>query len=215
MCLKKWVNFHLRHRFQAPSPLFVWSFLVATHEKSLNKEFQGGACSATLAGFDFTWTTDIDVKHLCSPSVPHFSGLFHRNQTAAPLNTPQNTGSYFVLLLPPFRKHKLMRVRGKLWWKNEGCVHEQANRTLAAGKNSNAWEDGTIGVRCVTGIHMTTKFPKSFRIKTFLPVTAVCRVRGQPAALTPDRLAKSFHFLQHQIIIPLPFPPPLLSLPNL
>lgn len=65
------------------SPLVLCMLLVATHEKSRYKEFQGGACSATLAGFGFTWTRDIGVEQSRSPSTPYFSGLFHGNHTVA------------------------------------------------------------------------------------------------------------------------------------
>lgn len=102
-CFQKYVRFHVHKLLKAHSPLVLCTLLVATHEKSLNKEFQGGACSATLAGFDFTWTRDIGVEHSCSPSTPYFSGLFHGNHTvAAAQNTPQNRGSHFSLPVSHF-----------------------------------------------------------------------------------------------------------------
>lgn len=68
------------------SPLVLCTFLVATHEKTLNKEFQDRACSASQADFDFTWTRDIRVEHSKSPTTPYFSDVFH--------------GKYTLLLLP-------------------------------------------------------------------------------------------------------------------
>lgn len=94
---------HVFHqKKKAPSPSVEFTLLLATHEQSLNKESQGGACSVTLAGFKFTWTTDMGAEHSRSPSVPVFLGAFpwKPHTVAAALNTPQNRGSYFFFLSP-------------------------------------------------------------------------------------------------------------------
>lgn len=80
-CFQNWACSHVLYLWKAHSPSILCTFRVATHEKSLNNEFQGGACSARQAGFDFTWTTDIRVECSHSPSAPCFAGVFHRNHT--------------------------------------------------------------------------------------------------------------------------------------
>lgn len=98
------------------SPLVLRRLRVATHEKSLNNKFQGGACCARQTGFDFTWTTDIRVKHLHSSPASCFSAVFHGNHTLLTLpHTHHKADNQHISLLSlPFREQKLVRVKGKL-----------------------------------------------------------------------------------------------------
>lgn len=84
------------------SPLVLRRLRVATHEKSLNNEFQGGACCARQAGFDFTWTTDIRVKHLHSSPASCFSAVFHGNHTLLTLPHTHHKVDNHILPSSPF-----------------------------------------------------------------------------------------------------------------
>lgn len=83
------------------SPLVLRRLRVATHEKSLNNEFQGGAFCARQAGFDFTWTTDIRVKHLHSSPASCFS-VFHGNHTLLTLPHTHHKADNHILPSSPF-----------------------------------------------------------------------------------------------------------------
>lgn len=128
---------------KAPSPSVLFTLLLATHEQSLSKELQGAvlACSATLAGFKFTWTTDMGGEHSRRPSVPLFLWPFpwKPHTVAAALNTPQNRGSYFFLLSP--------HLGGvSTWGSRAGC--DERMRAVSAqkqmgmlGSRKNKWPD--------------------------------------------------------------------------
>lgn len=144
------------------SPLVLCTFLVATHESSLNREFQGGACGATLVCLDFTWTTDIEVKHVCSPSVPRCSGLFHGNHTLllelyaflqildhiSPPATPAPAPTPLPLESTSFWAAGVLQQI-----QNEGCVQTNTSRSLTAGKRqspgclSDSTAEATEGAR--------------------------------------------------------------------
>lgn len=108
--------------FKAHSPSVLCTFLGATHEKSLNNEFQGGACSTRQAGFDFTWTTDIGVELLHSPSAPCFFAVFHGNHTLLLLpRTHRKTEDH---IFPSFPSHL-----GSGCWSRSG---ESSNKRMRA-----------------------------------------------------------------------------------
>lgn len=158
--LHKWVNFDFCYYFKVHSPLVVCTFFVARHEKSLNKEFQGGVCSAKLAGFDFTWTTDIEVEHLCSPTVPYVSSVFHGNHTRPPLlETHHKTEDPISSSRSPHLGSWAHESPGHgSCAKNVGCDQAKQNRSLMAGKITARKSSGQETTRGPGQITTTQKF---------------------------------------------------------
>lgn len=110
---------------------------MATHEKSLNNEFQGGACSARQAGFDFTWTTDIGVEHSHSPSAPCFSAVFHGNHTLLLLpKTHHKTEDH---IFPSFPSHLGSRSS---WGSRESC-NERMGAVSRQMEMLNSWKNNS------------------------------------------------------------------------